>query len=249
MNPETAVAIVTGGSGGLGRRICRALAPKGVHVAVCYAQRQDEGEAVARELRQLGGKAIAVRVEVTAPESVEALVDQVAREFGRIDILVNDAAYNKWIPFAQLQDLQMEDWTRILGVNLTGRFVCIKAVAPIMKRQRQGRIVNVSSVTGLSPTGSSIAYAVSKAGLIHLTRCMAVALAPDVLVNCVAPGFMEGTRMSENLSPEYRQKIKQGALLRRETDKDDVAELVVELCRTESITGQTIVIDAGRVFH
>jgi len=107
----------------------------------------------------------------------------------------------------------------------------------------------VSSVTGLSPTGSSIAYAVSKAGLIHLTRCMAVALAPDVLVNCVAPGFMEGTRMSENLSPEYRQKIKQGALLRRETDKDDVAELVVELCRTESITGQTIVIDAGRVFH
>jgi 3-oxoacyl-[acyl-carrier protein] reductase len=188
-------------------------------------------------------------VDVTDPKSVEGLVNQVVREFGRIDILVNDAAYNKWIPFVQLQDLQMEDWTRILEVNLTGPFVCIKAVAPIMKRQRQGRIVNVSSVTGLSPTGSSIAYAVSKAGLIHLTRCMAVALAPDVLVNCVAPGFMEGTRMSENLSPEYRQKIKQGALLRRETDKDDVAELVVELCRTESITGQTIVIDAGRVFH
>jgi 3-oxoacyl-[acyl-carrier protein] reductase len=249
MNLETAVAIVTGGSGGLGRRICRALALKGVHVAVCYAQRQDEGEAVARELRQLGGKAIAVRVEVTAPESVEALVDQVAREFGRIDILVNDAAYNKWIPFAQLQDLQMEDWTRILGVNLTGPFVCIKAVAPIMKRQRQGRIVNVSSIAGLGPTGSSIAYAVSKAGLIHLTRCMAVALAPDVLVNCVAPGFMEGTRMSENLSPEFRQKAKQSALLQRGADKDDVADVVVEFCRTESITGQTLVVDAGRVFH
>jgi 3-oxoacyl-[acyl-carrier protein] reductase len=113
-------------------------------------------------------------------------VDRTVREFGRIDILVNDAAYNKWIPFAQLQDLQMEDWTKILEVNLTGPFVCSKAVAPIMKRQGRGRIANVSSLAGLSPTGSSIPYAVSK---------------------------------------------------------------VVGFCRTESITGQTLVVDAGRVFH
>ena len=85
--------------------------------------------------------------------------------------------------------------------------------------------------------------------MIHPTRCMAVALAPDVLVNCVAPGFMEGTRMTENLSPEYQEKAKQGALLRRAADKDDVAELVVEFCRTDSITGQTLAIDSGRVFH
>lgn len=249
MNLENAVAIVTGGTGGLGRRICRALALTGVHVAVCYTQRQDEGEAVAGTLRELGRRTIAVRVDVSDPESVEALVDRVLREFGRIDVLVNDAAYNKWIPFPQLQDLQMDDWTKILAVNLTGPFVCIKAVAPIMKRQGQGRIVNISSIAGLGPTGSSIAYAVSKAGVIHLTRCMAVALAPDVLVNCVAPGFMEGTRMSENLSPEYREKARRSALLQRAVDKDDVAAAVVELCRTESITGQTLVIDAGRVFH
>ena len=164
-------------------------------------------------------------------------------------ILVNDAAYNKWIPFAQLQELQMEDWTKILEVNLTGPFVCSKAVAPIMKRQGRGRIVNVSSLAGLSPIGSSIPYAVSKAALIHLTRCLAVALAPEVLVNCVAPGFMEGTRMSENLAPEYQQKARQNSLLQRAADKDDVAEMVAEFCRTESITGQTLVVDAGRVFH
>ncbi len=169
--------------------------------------------------------------------------------FGRVDILVNDAAYNKWIPFRQLTDLGLEDWNRILTTNLTGPFICSKAVAPIMKRQGGGRIVNVSSIAGFGPTGSSIAYAVSKAGLNHLTRCMAVALAPEILVNGVAPGFMEGTRMSENLAPEYRERAMQGALLQRATDKDDVAALVVEFCRTDSITGQTLVVDAGRVFH
>ena len=249
MNLQKAVAVVTGGTGGLGSRICRALALKGVTVAVGYVQRQTVAETVVEHIRQLGGHARAFQVDVTIPESVEALTARVVQEFGQIDIFVNDAAYNKWIPYQDLDALQMVDWTKILGVNLTGPFLCIKAVAPIMKRQGRGRIVNVSSVAGLTPTGSSIAYAVSKAALIHLTRCMAVALAPEVLVNCVAPGFMEGTRMTENLSPEYREKAKQGALLKRATEKDDVADLVVEFCRTDSITGQTLAIDAGRVFH
>lgn len=134
-------------------------------------------------------------------------------------------------------------------MNLTGPFLCSKAVSAVMKRQGRGRIVNIGSIAGLHPIGSSIAYAVSKAALTHLTRCLAVALAPDVLVNCVAPGFMEGTRMSENLAPEYQQKARQGSLLQRAADKDDVAATVVEFCRTDSITGQTLVIDAGRVFH
>jgi 3-oxoacyl-[acyl-carrier protein] reductase len=249
VNLKESVAVVTGGTGGLGRRICRSLVLNGVRVAVCYWQRRDEAEAVARELQQVGGEAVPFQVDVRAPDSIDNLVNQVVRTFGRLDILVNDAAYNKWIPFPQLDDLTLEDWNRILGVNVTGPFSCIKAVAPIMKRQGGGRIVNVSSIAGFGPTGSSIAYAVSKAALNHLTRCMAVALAPDVLVNCVAPGFMEGTRMSENLSAEYRQRATRGALLQRATDKDDVAELIVEFCRTDSVTGQTLVVDAGRVFH
>ena len=249
MHLQNAVAIVTGGTGGLGRRICRALALRGVHVAVCYATRRAEGEAVAQEVRQLGTRATVVKVDVASPESVQQLADQVVREFGRIDILVNDAAYNKWVPFSQLQDLDLETWTKILDVNLTGPFICSKAVAPIMREQHQGRIVNVGSIAGLHPIGSSIAYAVSKAALTHLTRCLAVALAPEVQVNCVAPGFMDGTVMSDNLSPEYRQRARQGSLLQRAADKDDMAAVVVEFCRTDSVTGQTLVVDSGRVFH
>jgi len=249
MDLKGAVAIVTGGTGGLGRRICRSLGRCGVRVAVCYQQRGEEAEALARELRALGAEAAPFRVDVLQPEAVDRLAREVVGMFGRIDILVNDAAYNKWIPYTPLEGLGLEDWSRILATNLTGPFICAKAVAPIMERQGGGRIVNVSSISGFSPTGSSIAYAVSKAGLNHLTRCLAVALAPAILVNGVAPGFMDGTRMSENLAPEYRERATQGALLRRATDKDDVAELVVSLCRTDSITGQTIVIDAGRVFH
>jgi 3-oxoacyl-[acyl-carrier protein] reductase len=175
-----------------------------VRVAVGYQRRGDEADGVARELQALGGEAVPVQVDVLQADSVDRLVAEVVRAFGRIDILVNDAAYNKWIPFPQLGDLSLEDWNRILTTNLTGPFICTKAVVPIMKRQGQGRIVNVSSIAGLSPTGSSIAYAVSKAGLNHLTKCMAVALAPHILVNGVAPGYMEGTRMSEHLAPEYR---------------------------------------------
>jgi 3-oxoacyl-[acyl-carrier protein] reductase len=134
-------------------------------------------------------------------------------------------------------------------VNLTGPMRLTKAVAPLMKAQGAGRIVNIASVAGITPTGSSIAYAVSKAGLIHLTKCMAVALAPEVLVNCVAPGLLEGTRATANLRPEQVERAAATALLKKPADKEDCAEMVVAMCRTETMTGQTVVIDAGRVFH
>lgn len=249
MDLQNAVAVVTGGTGGLGRRICRALALQGARVAVCYAERRAEAEEVAEGIRQVGPSALVVQVDVTSPQAVQHLIERVVQEWGRVDILVNDAAYNTWIPFADLQSLDLETWTKILNVNLTGPFICSKVVAPIMKRQGHGRIVNLGSIAGLHPVGSSIAYSVSKSALTHLTRCLAVALAPDVLVNCVAPGFMDGTRMSDNLTPAYQEKARHGALLGRATDKDDVAQVVVEFCRTDSITGQTLVVDAGRIFH
>jgi 3-oxoacyl-[acyl-carrier protein] reductase len=180
---------------------------------------------------------------------VRQVVGDVTARFGRLDILVNDAAYNVAIPFTDLDGLTMEVWDRIMAVNLTGPMRLMKAVAPVMKAQRRGRIVNISSVAGVGPTGSSIAYAVSKAGLIHLTRCMAVALAPETLVNCVAPGLLEGTRATANLRPEQIQNSAATALLKKPADKDDCAQMVVTMCRTETMTGQTIVIDSGRYFH
>jgi 3-oxoacyl-[acyl-carrier protein] reductase len=176
-------------------------------------------------------------------------VEAVTKRFGRLDILVNDAAYNKAIPFGDLDGLTQDVWDKIIAVNLTGPMRLTKAVAPVMKAQGQGRIVNISSVAGLTPMGSSIAYAVAKAGLIHLTRCMAVALAPEILVNCVAPGLLEGTRATANLRAEQIEGAASGALLKKAADKDDCADMVVTMCRTDTMTGQTTVIDAGRVFH
>ncbi|HYU13039.1 MAG TPA: SDR family oxidoreductase, partial [Stellaceae bacterium] len=235
---------------GLGQRIGHALAKEGVHVAVMYAQSRDQAEGVARELTsRYQINAVAFACDITDGADVERVVGEVTGRFGRLDILVNDAAYNKSIPFADLDNLTMEVWDRIIAVNLTGPMRLTKAVAPVMKAQGRGRIVNISSVAGLGPTGSSIAYAVSKAGLIHLTRCMAVALAPEMLVNCVAPGLLEGTRATSNLRAEQIQNSAATSLLKRPADKDDCADMVVTMCRTDTMTGQTIAIDSGRYFH
>ena len=250
MDLKDAVALVTGGNGGLGQRICHALAKQGAHIAVVYAQSRDQAEGVARELasrHQVDAAAFAC--DVTDGAAVERLVAGVAKRFGRLDILVNDAAYNRAIPFQDLDSLTEEVWDRIMAVNLTGPMRLAKAVAPAMKAQGRGRIVNIASVAGLGPQGSSIAYAVSKAGLIHLTRCLAVALAPETLVNCVAPGLLEGTRATANLRPEQIERSASGSLLKKAADKDDCADMVVTMCRTETMTGQTVVIDSGSVFH
>jgi 3-oxoacyl-[acyl-carrier protein] reductase len=250
MELRGAVALVTGGNGGLGTRICHHLAQEGVHVAVMYAQSRDEAEAVAHDLTSRHQvNAGAMQCDITDDAAVKAVVDAVIARFGRLDILINDAAYNKAIPFADLDNLTMEVWDKILAVNLTGPMRLTKAVAPVMKSQGQGRIVNIASVAGVGPTGSSIAYAVSKAGLIHLTRCMAVALAPETLVNCVAPGLLEGTRATANLRPEFIANSAATSLLKKPADKDDCADMVVTMCRTDTMTGQTVVIDSGRYFH
>jgi 3-oxoacyl-[acyl-carrier protein] reductase len=250
MDLKGKVALVTGGNGGLGQRICHALAREGVQIVVMYARSRDQAEEVARDLTsRYQVNAAAFACDITNASAVEGLVEAVTKRFGRLDILINDAAYNKAIPFSDLDGLTQDEWDKIIAVNLTGPMRLTKAVAPIMKAQGQGRIVNISSVAGLSPTGSSIAYAVSKAGLIHLTRCMAVAMAPETLVNCVAPGLLEGTRATANLRNEQVEHAASGALLKKVADKDDCADMVVTMCRTDTMTGQTTVIDAGRVFH
>jgi 3-oxoacyl-[acyl-carrier protein] reductase len=250
MDLKGAVALVTGGNGGLGQRICHALAKEGAHIAVMYAKSREQAEGVASDLKsryQVNARAFAC--DIADDKAVDALVGEVTKAFGRLDILINDAAFNHAIPFSDLDNLTMEIWNKIMAINLTGPMRLTKAVAPVMKGQGQGRIVNISSVAGFSPTGSSIAYAVSKAGLIHLTRCMAVALAPETLVNCVAPGLLDGTRATANLRPEQVERSASTSLLKKPADKDDCADMVVTMCKTETMTGQTVVIDAGRIFH
>ena len=242
------VALVTGGNGGLGQRICHALADAGVSVAVVGGQNVEVARQVATDMRAYGIDSEAFSCDLRQASEIQHVVAKVDARFGAIDILINDAAFNKAIPFQDLDALDLEIWNEIMTVNLTGPLLMCKAVAPVMKRQGRGRIVNISSVAGFAPSGSSIAYAVSKAGLNHLTKCMAVALAPDVLVNGVAPGLIEGTKLTSRLRPENIQRANSMALLQKPADKDDIANQVVTMCRTDTMTGQTVIIDAGRIF-
>ena len=207
MDLQGKVAIVTGGSGGLGKCICNALAKQGVNLAILYNNHYKEAKALSDELNDQGYDSSTYQCDVTNPKQVDQTVEKVIKDFKKVDILVNDAAYNIWIPFQDLNALTYEQWNKIININLTGPMLFIKAVAAPMKLQGAGRIINIASVAGMAPVGSSIAYGVSKAGLIQLTKGMAVALAPDnILVNCVSPGYLEGTRMSDNLAEEYKDQ-------------------------------------------
>jgi 3-oxoacyl-[acyl-carrier protein] reductase len=249
MELRGAVAVVTGATGGLGQRISRALATQGVHIAGIYQQSAESATALAAEWSALGPRSAAFQADVTDQASVQQMVEQVLAAFGRIDILVNNAAYNQLVPFKDLDGLTLELWERILRINTTAPFLCVKAVAPVMQRQKRGRIVNVTSVAGLAPSGSSIAYAVSKAALTHLTRCLAVALGPEIAVNAVAPGLLRGTKMTARLSPDFVERGLKQSALQKFVDLDDVADQVVTFCRGDSTTGQVMVIDSGRVYH
>ncbi len=249
MDIKGRTAIVTGGTGGLGGRLAQKFAAAGANIAMVYRESHDKANARAKELRDLGVQVAPIAADLSTPEGIARMVERTEQEFDSIDVLVNNAAVNMWIPFSDLDALTLDIWDEIIGMNLTGPFLCAKAVAGAMKKGGEGRIINISSGAGLRPGGSSIAYAVSKAGLIHLTRCLAVALAPQVLVNCVAPGMLEETRMTANLDPEFAERSRRNALLKRAASKSDVADQAVGFARTDTITGQTIVVDAGVFFH
>jgi 3-oxoacyl-[acyl-carrier protein] reductase len=249
MNLKDCVALVTGSSGGLGGRIARTLAEGEVDIAVAYLDHRDDAEETKKAIETLDRRAFLVHVDQTDPHSVQAAVEAIVAEFGRLDILVNNAAWNIPIPFSDLEALTPEIWDRIGNTNVRGPFLFARACAPQMRKQHQGRIINISAFIGLTPAGSSIAHATAKAALIHMTRCLAVALAPDITVNCVAPGLMEGTRMSQRVPPEMIDAMRQRAVLKRTTSLQDVADQVITFCRADSVTGQTLVIDGGIFMH
>ncbi|MEC7123249.1 MAG: SDR family oxidoreductase [Pseudomonadota bacterium] len=197
----------------------------------------------------MGRACCVVPMDQTAPASIDQAVDQVVPSLGGIDILVNNAAWNAAVPFADLDALTPELWDRMHHTNLRGPFLVTRACAPHLRKHKRGRVVNISAFIGLSAEGSSIAHATAKAGLIHLNGCLAAAMAPDVTVNSVAPGLMEGTAMFNRLSSDTVEAGRQRAKLNRHTDLQDVAEQVLTFCRAESVTGQVLVIDGGIVFH
>jgi len=242
-------ALVTGGSGDLGTAICRALAEAGCDVAVGYVGNRDGAVKTGRAVEGLGRRACMVQLDQSDPTVIDRAVGSAAQEIGRLDVLVNNAAWNIGIPFPELDKLTTEIWDRVFNTNVRGPFQLARAAATHMRKQGGGRIVNIASVAGLRPGGSSIAYASSKAALVHLTRCLAVALAPDITVNCVAPGLIEGTRMAQRLPPAVVEGARQSVVLRRTSDMGDIARQVVTFCQADSVTGQVLVVDGGMHFH
>jgi len=236
---------VTGGSGDIGTAIAKALAASGADVVISYAGDARRAEATVSAVQQLGRKSAAVQLDQRDQNSIKSCVAEVTGAFGRVDILVNNAAWNIGIPFRQLDDLTADIWDRLLETNLRGPFLLSQAFATELRRHKRGRIVNIASIAGITPAGSSIGYACSKAALIHLTHCLAVALGPDVSVNCVAPGLVEGTRMADRVPEELKKGARAQTVLGKTGSADDIAQQVVTFCRADSVTGQTVVVDGG----
>lgn len=245
MDLRDRVALVAGGTGLLGIAIARALARAGAHVGITYLERKDAAKETCAAVEALGRRAFSVTLDQTDAAAIPAAVQAVAGHFGRLDVLVNNAGWNISIPYPDLETLDAAVWDRLFATNLRGPYLICRAAAPHLRASGSGRIVNIASVAGLFPGGSSIAYAASKAGLVHLTRCLAVALAPDVTVNCIAPGLVEGTRMAQRIPQEIAQMVRKEVVLGRTASAEDIARQVVAFCRAESITGQVLVVDGG----
>lgn len=239
------VALVTGGSGDIGGAIAKSLARAGVHVAVSYIGNEDGARCSVDVVRSEGRNGCAIQLDQRDPASIRQCAETVITNFGRLDILINNAAWNIGIPFQDLDFLTADIWDRVLETNLRGPYLLCQAMAPELRRHGKGRIINIASLAGLAPTGSSIAYAVSKAGLVHLTRCLAVALAPHVTVNCIAPGLVEGTRMAERLPEKMKIRARAAPVLGITGSMGDIAEQAVTFCRSDSVTGQVLIVDGG----
>lgn len=252
MSLTSAVALVTGGSGGLGSRISQLLSQNGVNVAVSYLGGKDRAENVCRDIESNGVKAMAVQINQIDPDSIASGVAEVVNEMGSIDILINNAAIamgGHTVAQGDLEAFTPEIWDEMMAINVRGPFLVTRAAANHLRSSAWGRVVNIGSTLGHGDWYQDRAFAPSKAAVIPLTRFLAASLAPDVTVNCVSPGLMIETGLGSGGPEELVQGWRNRAALGVTTSIDDVAGQVVYLCKTSSITGQSIVVDGGVHFQ
>jgi 3-oxoacyl-[acyl-carrier protein] reductase len=245
------VALVTGGATGIGRATVLELAKAGAGaVAINYRTAKDDALRLAAELSELGVQAVGIQADVKSDEQVRQMVQQVGHRFGRLDVLVNNAGLTHWVPVGDLEALTDAMWDEILDVNLKAAFRCTRAAAGLLG-EAQGVVINVASISGIlaTTTSSSLAYGAAKAGLIYLTRGLAVALGPRVRVNAVAPAFTDTQWMRSHYGEDYERVVSQAASiypLRRIATPQDVAAAIVSLVTGgDFVTGQTLVVDGG----
>lgn len=251
MEIKDKVALVTGGATGIGRATVLALAQAGAAgVAINYRSAKADAEKLASEVKQAGAEPLLVQSDVKNEADVRRMVGEVEKRFQRLDILVNNAGVTHWVPVKDIQKLTDEIWDDILDVNLKGAFRCVRAAAPLLEKSR-GVVINVASISGvLAPaTMSSLAYGTAKAALIYLTRGLAVALAPNVRVNGVAPAFTDTPWMEKHYAHKYDEvmaKAAEGYPLKRVAKPEDIAAAILGLVTGgDFVTGQTLLVDGG----
>ena len=243
------VAIVTGGGTGIGRAVCVRLAKAGAAgVVVNYSRSEADAKNTVAVVESLGAQAIAHKADISDESQVLAMVADAVKRFGRLDVLVNNAGTTQFIPHADLAALTDEVWDEILSVNVKGTFYCCRAAAPEL-RKAKGVIVNVASVAGYRASGSSIVYAISKAGVLQLTRALALALAPDVRVNSVSPGLVSSNwfrrRFGDDAATSLESSTAESTPLKAIAAPDHVAQAVMALVENDLVTGQDLVVDGG----
>ncbi|QFU93099.1 SDR family NAD(P)-dependent oxidoreductase [Amycolatopsis sp. YIM 10] len=244
------VAVVTGGGTGIGRATALALAEAGASgVVVNYSRSAEDAEQTVAELAERGCDAVAEQADVADDDQVRALAGRVLDRFGRVDVLINNAGTTFRVPHADLDSLTDQVWHQVLDVNLLGPFHCVRAFAPALTEAR-GAVVNVASIAGYRAGGSSVAYGVSKAALLQLTRNLAVSLAPHVRVNAIAPGTV-ATRWQTGLHGaeafEERARAEREVVpLREISGPEHVAQAVLGVLMMDLVTGEAVIVDGGK---
>ena len=241
---ENKIVLVTGAGRGIGASIAKRFASEGAEVIVNYSGNDEAAQKTVDEITATGGQAQKYKCSVNDSESVKVMIDEIIKEFGRIDILVNNAGITKDGLMLRMTD---EDFDRVIDVNLKGTFICTKYVSKYMLKQKSGKIINISSVVGLSGNAGQVNYSASKAGIIGITKSAAKELSSrGITVNAVAPGYVD-TDMTKVLSDNIRNEILKNIPLQRMGNVEDISNCVAFLASEDAsyITGQVISVDGG----